>query len=80
MAEGQGTLSSDWIDALAPTGARVVVWNRWVTAEAIRCAHDRGYRVWIYTVNDPGLAARLVSLGVDGLISDDAAALRAAIG
>ena len=33
--------------------------------------HDAGYRVMIYTVNDPGAAARLLDAGVDGIFTDN---------
>ncbi len=79
ISESEGRLSVKWIDQLAATGARVIVWNRWVTSEAISYAHQRGYRVWIYTVNDPEEAARLRSLGVDGFISDDPVKLRSGL-
>ena len=79
ISGSEGGLSVKWVDQLAATGARVIVWNRWVTSEAISYAHQRGYRVWIYTVNDPGEAARLRSLGVDGFISDDPVKLRSGL-
>lgn len=33
--------------------------------------HDRGYRVMLYTVNDPEVAKRLLAAGVDGLFTDN---------
>ncbi|OPZ59276.1 MAG: Glycerophosphoryl diester phosphodiesterase [Deltaproteobacteria bacterium ADurb.Bin510] len=33
-------------------------------------AHRQGYRVYVYTVNDPASLARLKSWGVDGVFSD----------
>jgi glycerophosphoryl diester phosphodiesterase len=33
--------------------------------------HDRGYRVMLYTVNEPDVAARLFDAGVDGLFTDN---------
>ena len=33
--------------------------------------HDRGYRVMLYTVNDPEAARRLLAAGVDGLFTDN---------
>ena len=56
---------------LAKTGARVVVWNRQVSADAVRLAHRRGLNVWVYTVNAPALANRLLDLGVDGIITNN---------
>jgi glycerophosphoryl diester phosphodiesterase len=33
--------------------------------------HDKGYRVLVYTVNDPLVAERLMRAGVDGLFTDN---------
>ncbi len=68
-----GALSARWIDELEKTGARIVVWNRSVSGKSIRLAHERGFRVWVYTVNDSAPANRLLDRGVDGIITDDAA-------
>jgi glycerophosphoryl diester phosphodiesterase len=47
------------------------VWNRQVTRDSVALAHNRGYRVWVYTINDPDPANRLLDDGVDGLITDN---------
>jgi glycerophosphoryl diester phosphodiesterase len=65
------TLNEQWLDWLKPTGVKAVVWNDQVTAEAIRLAHQRGLKVWVYTINDPAAANRLLDLGVDGLITNN---------
>lgn len=41
-----------------------------VDAALVQAAHRRGLRVQPWTVNDPAAMDRLVSLGVDGLITD----------
>jgi glycerophosphoryl diester phosphodiesterase len=68
-----GTLSGRWIDELEKTGARIVVWNKAVSGKSVRLAHERGLKVWVYTVNDSALANRLLDRGVDGIITDNAA-------
>jgi glycerophosphoryl diester phosphodiesterase len=64
-------LSAAWLDDLQKTGAKVAVWNHRVSKEAIQLAHERGLKVWAYTINDPALAKRLLDRGVDGLISNN---------
>jgi glycerophosphoryl diester phosphodiesterase len=41
-----------------------------VTPELIGAAHRVGLELHVWTVNEPGQMARLLTLGVDGLISD----------
>ncbi len=47
----------------------------WITAEDVKRMHAAGLRVVPWTANTPRAWARLVELGVDGIISDDPAAL-----
>jgi glycerophosphoryl diester phosphodiesterase len=47
-----------------------------VTAPLIRRAHEQGKQVYVWTVNDPALMSRMISLGVDGLITDEPALAR----
>ncbi|GMA15223.1 glycerophosphodiester phosphodiesterase (plasmid) [Deinococcus metallilatus] len=46
---------------------------RWhlVTPALVETARTRGWRVNVWTVNDPEFARHLLQLGVDGLIGDD---------
>lgn len=64
-------LNEHWLDEIAALGARVVVWNREVSASAVLAAHERGLKVWIYTINDEAWLHRLLDLGVDGIITDN---------
>lgn len=58
-----------WLDA---TGSRVAMLHYAVVSPAVvRRCHARGTAVWTWTVNDQPLLARLVELGVDGVIADD---------
>jgi glycerophosphoryl diester phosphodiesterase len=63
--------SAAWLDDLQKTGAKVAVWNQQVSKEAVQLARERGLKVWVYTINDPALANRLLDMGVDGLISNN---------
>ncbi len=67
------TLNAARLDQLQKTGAQVVVWDRRVTRESVVRAHQRGLKVWIYTIDQPSLANRLLDLGVDGIITNNPA-------
>jgi len=41
-----------------------------VNAEFVRNAHQRGLKVFVYTVNHPEDIARMAAMGVDGLFTD----------
>ncbi|MBX3746949.1 MAG: hypothetical protein KF833_16700 [Verrucomicrobiae bacterium] len=75
LTDAEKFLNADWIDQIHALGARLVVWNRQIDAAAVRHAHDRGLKVWIYTINEGPLAAELLSMGVDGIITDHPAIL-----
>ena len=47
-----------------------------VTGEVVEKAHSAGLALITWTVDDPGEAARLVALGVDGVITNDPCLLR----
>jgi glycerophosphoryl diester phosphodiesterase len=64
------SLSGQWLDPMAATGAQLVVWNQQVSAASVAEAHLRGLKVWIYTVNEVRLAAKLLDAGVDGIITN----------
>jgi glycerophosphoryl diester phosphodiesterase len=69
--EVEKQLSAKWLDDLALTGARVVVWSQQVSQESVELAHQRGLKVWVYTIDDPDLANRLLNMGVDGIITNN---------
>ncbi len=64
-------LSAAWLDELQKTGAKVAVWSQAVSKEAVALAHQRGLKVWVYTINDSELANRLLDMGVDGIITNN---------
>lgn len=41
--------------------------HRQVTARAVKAARDRGYKVYVYTVNHPADRDKLAEIGVDGI-------------
>jgi glycerophosphoryl diester phosphodiesterase len=72
-------LGAPMLDQIRDLQIDLVVWNSRVNQASVAAAHARGMRVWIYTVNDPVVAVKLVSAGVDGIISDDPAGIRRAL-
>jgi glycerophosphoryl diester phosphodiesterase len=46
------------------------------TGRFLRRAHERGLQVHAWTVNDRDLMESLLDLGVDGIVTDETAALR----
>jgi glycerophosphoryl diester phosphodiesterase len=64
-------LSAAWLDDLQRTGAKVAVWNDRVSKQSVQLAHERGLKVWVYTINDSTLANHLLDMGVDGLITNN---------
>jgi glycerophosphoryl diester phosphodiesterase len=51
--------------------------ERSLTPEAVQRAHEHGLELWVYTVNDTARATELLDWGVDGLITDRPAEMRA---
>ena len=70
-AEMGKELSAAWLDELQKTGAKLAVWSDKVSREAVQLAHQRGLKVWVYTINDLELAHDLLDMGVDGIITNN---------
>jgi glycerophosphoryl diester phosphodiesterase len=73
LTDEEKKLTPAWIDEAMKTGARAVVWSRNVGKAAVDYAHGKGLKVWVYTINEPELANRVLDIGVDGIISDNPA-------
>ena len=71
LEDAAKTLDKSWVDEVRQTGARVVVWNRQITRESVSYAHQKGMKVWVYTIDDSTLAQTLRELGADGIISNE---------
>jgi glycerophosphoryl diester phosphodiesterase len=56
--------------SLAAWATAVGVWHPLVDARLVAAAHARGLAVRAWTANAPGAIARLLALGVDGVITD----------
>jgi len=72
-------LSAAWLDELQKTGARVVVWSDKVSRETVQLTHQRGLRLWVYTIDDPAQANELLDMGVDGIITNNTSLIWKAI-
>jgi glycerophosphoryl diester phosphodiesterase len=65
-----------FVDIAREAGAQIVSPEyRLVTAEQVKAAHDAGFEVLPWTPNTPADWQRLVEAHVDGIITDDPAAL-----
>jgi glycerophosphoryl diester phosphodiesterase len=70
-ALGDKELTAERLSEAAAAGARVVGWNHEdLDAAAIKRAHDRGLRIWAYTVDEEPKARQLIADGIDGLITN----------
>ena len=64
-------LRDDWFEQARAIGCVAIVTNHaLMDAALITRLHDGGLRAWVYTVNDPVEAERLLRLGIDGIITD----------
>ncbi|MBY4946814.1 glycerophosphodiester phosphodiesterase [Cupriavidus respiraculi] len=64
-------LPADWLERLRRLECVALDANhRELNAQVIAAAHEAGFRVACYTVNDPARAAQLLDWGLDGLITD----------
>ncbi len=73
-------LNVAWLNQARKTGAKVVVWSQKVSKGSVRLAHERGFRVWVYTVNNQRQAKLLLAAGVDGLITNYPHLIRHTVG
>lgn len=54
---------------------RLAIWYKLLTPSLVDQIHAAGSKVWAFTVDDPQHAAFLISIGVDGLITNDPKAM-----
>lgn len=79
LTDAEKALSPAWLNEIKGTGARAAVWNKQVDAAAVKAAHERGLKVWVYTIDDIATAQQLLAIGVDGIISNNPAVIWKAI-
>ena len=73
LTDAEKALTPEWLDEVRSVGAQVAVWNRQVDAAAVKAAHARGLKVWVYTIDEPAVADALLAAGVDGIITNNPA-------
>ena len=42
----------------------------------MQLAHQQGLSVWVYTIDDPAQANKLLDMGVDGIITNNTSLIR----
>lgn len=66
-----GKLPRDWIDRLHALGCVAVdLDHKDLSPQIINMAHEEGFRIMCYTVNDLGRMKRLFSWGIDSVVTD----------
>jgi glycerophosphoryl diester phosphodiesterase len=79
LTEPEKFLSERWVDDAVKSGVRAMGWNAQVTKESVAYAHRQELKIWIYTIDDPAEANRLLDLGVDGIITNNTSLIWRAI-
>lgn len=73
-ALGSKELTAEKLAQIEAAGCRIIGWNeKHISAREIKTVHDRGMKIWVYTVNNPARARRLIAGGIDGIITDNPA-------
>ncbi len=68
------------LDKIAKTGAKIVAWeDKYTTASTISAIHSRGFKAWVWTVDDATRICQLVDANVDGIITNQPALTRSII-
>jgi glycerophosphoryl diester phosphodiesterase len=76
-ALGNKELTPEKLDKVAKTGASAVGWSdEHIDAAGIAAIHGRGWKAWVWTVDDPKRAVTLVEAGADGIITNVPAEMR----
>lgn len=80
VALGGKELGDEQLDEIAALGASGIGWHdEDVSQDTILAAHDRGLKIWVWTVDDCQRGRELVGWGADGIITNVPAAMRAAL-
>jgi glycerophosphoryl diester phosphodiesterase len=75
-ALGGGALTLAELAQIQATNAEAVVWEaNWIGPDEVQLVHDAGLSLFVWTVNDPNDVDAFIALDVDGIVSDDPAAV-----
>jgi glycerophosphoryl diester phosphodiesterase len=70
-ALGDKGLDSARLNEIGKTGASVVAWeDKDTDASTIAAIHARGWKAWVWTVDDPTRIGHLVQAKIDGIITN----------
>ena len=79
-ALGHKEFTAQKLDQIARTGARIVAWEaKHTNASTIGAIHAKGYKAWVWTVDEPEQVKELVRAKIDGIITNRPAATRVTI-
>ncbi len=79
-ALGHKEFSPEKLDEIAKTGAAIVAWeDRFTDESTIAAIHARGWKAWVWTVDQPQRVAELVGAKIDGIISNQPEMTRKAV-
>ena len=80
-ALGSKEITPAKLDQIEKCGASVVGWNyKDLRKTDVAEIHRRGLKVWVYTVDDPKVAKRLIEMDVDGLITNVPGKMKKVVG
>lgn len=79
-ALGNKTLTQERLERIAKTGARIVAWeDKFTNASSIAAIHARGWKAWVWTVDDPRRIGEFVEAKIDGIITNRPTQTRATV-
>jgi len=79
-ALGSKEFTAAKLDEIARTGASIVAWeDKFTDASTIAAIHARGWKAWVWTVDDPVRVTQLIQAKIDAIITNRPALTRAAV-
>ncbi|MBR4249599.1 MAG: hypothetical protein IKQ24_05545, partial [Verrucomicrobia bacterium] len=72
-------LDKEWVDSMLKLNVKGAAWDSRVTKEGIEYAHEKGLKVFVYTIDNMQKAQELLDMGVDAIITNNPALIWKAI-